>query len=755
LNAKDQARNYAHSQQVRFIILSNGNLHYLWDLEKGNPTLITTFPKPESLQYLSAAKSNMVELSKEIVTEDYIALTQKSAYKNDPRWQDATQRDAYINDNGLKFLRPYQLKAIRRLQESAQEGNNRYLFEMATGTGKTLLSAAVIKLFLKTENAKRVLFLVDRLELEDQAKKNFVRYLKNDYTCVVYKEKRDDWRKAAIVVTTIQSLSFNNNYRTLFSPTDFDLIISDEAHRSISGNSRAVFEYFIGYKLGLTATPKNYLRKLDLAKINENDPREWERRQLLDTYITFGCPSGEPTYRYDLIKAVEEGYLVNPVIIDARTEITTQMLSDKGYALMVETEEGKEEEQKFFEKDYEKKFYSEKTNRIFCQTFLENALKDPLSGEIGKSLVFCVSQNHASKITQLLNEYADKMYPGKYNSDFAIQVTSNIPSAQQCSINFSNNNLNGYTKFLESYKSSKSRVCVTVAMMTTGYDCEDILNLCLMRPVFSPTDFIQMKGRGTRKYTFTYIQKGGGVKEEFKADKTKFKLFDFFAVCEYFEQKFNYDEVLKLPAKPFNGSGGDGPVTRGEQTVYIPDPLKTLAEREVGAKGMRIDREFFASFENTIKNDPVNKANYEKGDIAAIEEKIKTELFGKPLQYYDEEKLSKAARIGRRLSLREIIEKAFGGITRFKSKDELLEDEFANFVAITKPDNQHIVNLKNYFKAYITDKVVRDIVDAKQYSQLATNTKITLMEFKELDEWKDVVPRYVKDYVSVEKYRGD
>jgi type I restriction enzyme R subunit len=435
LDAKDQARDYAHSQQVRFIILSKEISIYLWDLEKGNPTLITTFPKPVYLQYLGAAKSNMVDLSKEVVTEDYIALTQKSAYKNDPRWQDATQRDAYVVDNGLKFLRPYQLKAIRRLQASAQEGNNRFLFEMATGTGKTLLSAAVIKLFLKTENAKRVLFLVDRLELEDQAKKNFVRYLKNDYTCVVYKEKRDDWRKAAIVVTTIQSLSFNNNYRTLFSPTDFDLIISDEAHRSISGNSRAVFEYFIGYKLGLTATPKNYLRKLDPAKINENDPREWERRQLLDTYITFGCASGEPTYRYDLIKAVEEGYLVNPVIIDARTEITTQMLSDKGYALMVETEEGKEEEQKFFDKDYEKKFYSEKTNRIFCQTFLENALRDPISGEIGKSLVFCVSQNHASKITQLLNEYADKMYPGKYNSDFAIQVTSNIPGAQHAKAN--------------------------------------------------------------------------------------------------------------------------------------------------------------------------------------------------------------------------------------------------------------------------------------------------------------------------------
>ena len=122
---------------------------------------------------------------------------------------------------------------------------------------------------------------------------------------------------------------------------------------------------------------------------------------MLDTYITFGCASGEPTYRYDLIKAVEEGYLVNPVIIDARTEITTQMLSDKGYALMVETEEGKEEEQKFFDKDYEKKFYSEKTNRIFCQTFLENALRDPISGENReKPGVLCQPepcfQNHAA-----------------------------------------------------------------------------------------------------------------------------------------------------------------------------------------------------------------------------------------------------------------------------------------------------------------------------------------------------------------------
>ena len=175
---------------------------------------------------------------------------------------------------------------------------------MATGTGKTLTAAAVIKLFMRTGNAQRVLFLVDRLELETQAWKAFVRLLKNDFRTVIYKENRDDWRKAEIVVSTVQSLQFNNKYRRLFSPTDFDLLISDEAHRSIGGNSRAVFEYFIGYKLGLTATPKDYLKRIDPARISERDPRDWERRQLLDTYKTFGCESSEPTFRYSLIDGV-------------------------------------------------------------------------------------------------------------------------------------------------------------------------------------------------------------------------------------------------------------------------------------------------------------------------------------------------------------------------------------------------------------------------------------------------------------------
>ena len=96
---------------------------------------------------------------------------------------------------------------------------------------------------------------------------------------------------------------FNNKYKRFFKPTDFSLIIADESHRSINGNSRAVFEYFLGYKLGLTATPKDYIKNIDVERLKATDPRAWEKRQLLDSYKTFGCESGDPTYRYSLLDA--------------------------------------------------------------------------------------------------------------------------------------------------------------------------------------------------------------------------------------------------------------------------------------------------------------------------------------------------------------------------------------------------------------------------------------------------------------------
>jgi len=624
---------------------------------------------------------------------------------------------------------------------------------MATGTGKTLISAAVIKLFLKSGNAKRVLFLVDRLELEDQAFKNFIRYLRYDFTCVIYKENRDNWRYAEIVISTVQTLAKNNKYIKLFSPIDFDLLISDEAHRSIGGNSRAVFEYFVGYKLGLTATPKDYLKKIDGAKMSEKDPRAWERRQLLDTYKTFGCESGKPTFQYSLLDGVKDGYLVNPIVADARTEITTELLTQQGYTLTIEDEEGNTAKKTFYQRDFEKKFFSEETNKILCKTFVENALKDPISGEIGKTIVFCVSQSHASKITQILNEFADMLFPGKYHSDFAVQVTSNISDSQQMTINFANNNLNGHTNFLEGYKSSKTRVCITVGMMTTGYDCEDILNICLMRPIFSPTDFIQIKGRGTRKYTFSYKTKVSDRTEEMTQEKTTFKLFDFFANCEYFEEAFNYDEVLQLPrqsSKSFTLGVPIPPIS--EITVAMPDPLKVFTEFPIGAEGMKIDRMLFKKFEEKVKSTPSVKEKYEQGDIEAAEEIVKAEILEKPEEPFTLEKLWRAINADRRIPLREMIANIMDGISEFKSKDDLLEEEFAKFVAIYKPDSQHAIGIKNFLKAYITDPEVREIVETKEYGRFATNPKVTMADFRALNDWRNVVPEYVKDYVSLEDF---
>src|SRR3989338_6601066 len=149
LDGKEQARKYAQSLNVRFVILSNGNLHYFWDLERGNPSVIIQFPKPDSLQHFEQFKPNPKRLADEKVEDDYIVLTQKTDYHSDPRWADEKQRQNLIDAEALKFLRPYQLQAVKSLQESASKNNDRYLFEMATGTGKTLVSAAIIKLFLK------------------------------------------------------------------------------------------------------------------------------------------------------------------------------------------------------------------------------------------------------------------------------------------------------------------------------------------------------------------------------------------------------------------------------------------------------------------------------------------------------------------------------------------------------------------------------------------------------------------------------
>ena len=757
LVGKEQARRYARSLNCRFVILSNGNLHYFWDLERGNPHIITAFPTPDSVEGYKQVAPNPQRLIDERVGDNYIVLTQRPNYATEAGWRNEAERPGYIQTHGLRFLRDYQVRAIHRLQRAVRDGRDRFLFEMATGTGKTLVAAAVIRLFLRTGNARRVLFLVDRLELEDQAaNKSFVPYLANDFDMVIYKEKRDDWRRAHIVVTTVQSLLFNNKYQSLFSPTDFDLVISDEAHRSISGNARAVFDYFVGYKLGLTATPRDYLRGTHATGPNVRDPREVERRLLLDTYRTFGCESGEPTFRYSLLDGVRDGHLINPWVVEARTEVTTQLLADEGFVVSFTDDEGEQQEEAFKKRDFEREFFSEATNALFCRTFLENALRDPISGEIGKSIAFAVSQTHAAKLTQLFNEIADRMFPGRYQSDFAVQVTSHVSDAQQFAVNFANNNLLGSGNFMREYRTSKARVCVTVGMMTTGYDCTDILNLGLFRPIFSPTDFVQIKGRGTRKHNFLDQMIGHRATGDAEPEKTTFKLFDFFGNCQYFENEFNYDEVLELPRLEDKG-GQDDPrpvVYAGTYEHLGSDFLSTIEQQQIGSEGMRIDRMFFDRFADEVRENDFIAQAIEAGQWDRAIDYVNQEVFDKPEEYYTLAKLRQAAAVDRRVTLREILEKVFDLIPRFKSRDELLEEEFAKFVADHKPDEaESIAAIRAYFKAYLTSGRTRDIIENRRFTELATNSAFSSRDFRAVPEpYRRLVPEYVKDYVSLNQF---
>lgn len=761
LSAKEQARNYARNTGARFVILSNGNIHYFWDTKHGNPDTISRFPTQDSITQYEKYTPNPEELAQTLVDENYVIATQMPTYSSDPIFQNEKTRDEFLKNNNLKQLRPYQVQAIKTLQESAKDGKQRFLFEMATGTGKTLISAAVIKLFLKSGNARRVLFLVDRLELEDQAQKAFALYLGKDFRSVIYKENRDSWANASIVVSTIQTFLAGDRFKKEFSPTDFELVISDEAHRSIGGNSRAVFEYFVGYKLGLTATPKNYLRGFDAE--GADSQREYERRLLIDTYKTFGCEPGQPTFSYDLEKGAAEGFLIKPTLVDARTNITTELLSEEGYAVHTLTESGETIDETFNERHFERKIFNEETNIAMCKALIDNGLFDPIAKELGvplfgKTIVFAVSQKHAARLTNILNKIAFEKWPELYSeSNFAMQVSSQVQSAQQMTINFANNRLSGQTNKPEGYDTSKTRIAVTVGMMTTGYDCQDLLNIALMRPVFSPTDFVQIKGRGTRKWKFEY---NDYENDPIIISKDKFKFFDFFATCEYFEKEFNYDEKIKLPpthVAPPTGSGSDGPGTdgpggdgptgtKGPIDLATEDELKTLSETPEGVI-MRIDREGFkrAIEEDVLGNEKL-KNMWQNGDTQEAEDFAKKEIFDKPKYFLNLDKIRKIFNVDRRITVKEFLQVAFGDKETFEMKDDLLESEWTKFVDIYQVDQTHYQPAKNFFKAYIVDEEVRDIVKSKQFARFYHCPSFDFSDYEKLNGYKTTVPQYIQDY---------
>ena len=295
-------------------------------------------------------------------------------------------------------------------------------------------------------------------------------------------------------------------------------------------------------------------------------------------------------------------------------------------------------------------------------------------------------------------------------------------------------------------------------MMTTGYDCPDILNLAFMRPVFSPTDFIQIKGRGTRKHDFTdqitdlAWKKNVGAKQ-----KDQFKLFDFFANCEYFEEDFNYNEVLHLPRiRSGSGTGGES----GGGVTYVidgyentrADALHAIRETAVGPEGMRVDRMYYQKFEEQIKKDNFAIEKAEAGDMEAIIKHIEENIFDKPEEFFNLEKLRKSLSIDRRVSLREIVEVIFGIKPFFKTKDELLDEEFEKFDSRFMPDEKQFTPARNFFKTYVLDPEFRTQVDEGNFAYIMGSHAGGEFLRHLTIELRNKIIEYIKDYVSFNQF---
>ncbi len=294
-------------------------------------------------------------------------------------------------------------------------------------------------------------------------------------------------------------------------------------------------------------------------------------------------------------------------------------------------------------------------------------------------------------------------------------------------IDFANNNLSGKSRWradaFRDYDTSRTRVCVTVGMMTTGYDCEDVLNVVLARPIMSPMDFIQIKGRGTRLFTF----KHGEGAEQRSAKKDGFALFDFFANCEYLEEDFDYDQNLNLPKGPpeaGGGSGGGGGGIRIDDfTNTSPDPMASVIRDEIGLFGMRIDREmyrerFAQQASEAVAADTALREAFDAEDWAAVEERVRRLLFEKPQEFWNLPKLQELYKTDRLPSLREILARVFGLTPAIPTRSQLAEEAFEKFVATQETDATHSRELRTVFIAFLLDSRARDFLMGGQFPEL-------------------------------------
>ncbi|MCX7987190.1 MAG: hypothetical protein N2662_09660, partial [Bacteroidales bacterium] len=237
-----------------------------------------------------------------------------------------------------------------------------------------------------------------------------------------------------------------------------------------------------------------------------------------------------------------------------------------------------------------------------------------------------------------------------------------------------------------------------------------------------------------------------------KKEKDSFKLFDFFANCEYFEEKFNYDEVLKLPLySVYLQYEVKEPMAPYEYHSSHPDQITTIQHTVIGPDGMKIDRKYFERFETIVLQHPHIKEKAEAGQWDELLDYLEKHILNKPKDYFTLEKLRQSIKIDRRISMKEIIEKILGIIPYFKTKNQLLDEEFDKFDSRYLPKEEYFEYAKTVFKAYITDAEFRAIVDNKDFALL--NVSPYGEAYKKLPpELRNAIPEYIKDFVPLNTF---
>ena len=397
--------------------------------------------------------------------------------------------------------RYYQEGAIKAVCDSFDKKNRRKaLLVMATGSGKTRTVIALCKVLLNAGWVKNILFLADRNSLVTQAKRSFVNFLP-DLSCSNLVEEKDNYN-AHCIFSTYQTMMNcidavkDQEEKKLFTCGHFDLVICDEAHRSIYNKYRDIFNYFDAPLVGLTATPK--------AEIDKN------------TYSIFELENGVPTYGYELAQAVKDGYLVDFMSVETKLKFIEQGivyddLSEEDKELYEDTFESEDGElpERISSSALNTWIFNEDTIKQVLHTLMEDGLKIQYGETLGKSIIFAKNHAHAEKILEVFNR--DYPHLNKSGQAFAMVIDNYMTYAQSA---------------IDEFSDSKKlpQIAISVDMLDTGIDVPEVLNLVFFKKVMSKAKFWQMIGRGTRLCP-------GLMDGE---DKQKFYIFDFCGNFEFF-----------------------------------------------------------------------------------------------------------------------------------------------------------------------------------------------------------------------------